>query len=129
MWGVAMRPVIVRDEDSLIAMLRGRRELLGFGQRELDDAIGWSDGYVAKTEAPERKFGRRVAWGLSRYLFWWLEALKLRLVLVDVATAETLAAGDGDEASLSEHRPKPRPAARCGVIRQETVSVTYAFNG
>ncbi len=128
MWGVAMRPIIVRDEDSLVAVLRGRRLEMGLGQRELDDAIGGSDGYVSKAEAPERKFGRRAVWGLSNFLFWWLDALGLRLVLMDRGDAEALVmTADGEPGAESHHRPYAARADRCGAAVRE--KLIYSFTG
>lgn len=122
-----MRPVIVRDEDSLVALLRGRRLEMGIGQRELDDAIGGSDGYVSKAEAPERKFGRRAVWGLSSFLFWWLDALGLRLVLMSRGDAEALVmTADGEDGAESLHRPYAARADRCGAAVRE--KLIYSFS-
>lgn len=87
---MSARPIIITDETRLIARLRGRRQALGISQQALDDSIGCAEGYVAKVEAPGRRYGRRVAWGLSGVLFWWLETLGLCLVLMDRREALSL---------------------------------------
>lgn len=125
---MSVRPVIIEDEWRLIALLRGRREALGIGQQELDDRLGFPEAYVAKAEASERSYGKRVIWGMSRFLFYWLEALGLRLVLMDAETAQRLAADDSLPAlTASTHRPYPARRDRCGVARETRVMRTFAF--
>lgn len=111
---MAVRPVIIRDEDGLCALLRSRRESLGISQQALDDKVGWADGYTAKVEAPGRAnrdtsgrgYGRRVIWGISHMLAYWLESLGLTLVVMDKAQAEALIAASIDP-EIGESGNKP----------------------
>lgn len=127
---MAVRPVMIVDEVQLVGILRGRREALGVSQGELDDRVGWADGYSAKLEAPDRKYGRRVAWGISAFLNWWLEALGLTLVLMDKEQAQALiAAADGTDLASSTHRAYPgRERCRPPVVRR-TLATRISFLG
>jgi hypothetical protein len=125
---VGVRPVIIRDEDTLVALLRGRRESLGIPQQALDDRIGWPDGYCAKVESPGRKYGRRVAWGISHLLGWWLESLGLALVVMDKAQAEALVAGsDGADMAGSTHNPYPGRTRRREIVQTRVLRFGVSF--
>lgn len=125
-----MRPVIFRDEDALVGLLRGRRQTLGVSQQELDDRIGCPDGYIAKLEAPHRTYGRRAAWGITQTLVWWLESLGLALVVMDKAAADALiAASDEAEVIPSQHlayahRQRDRP-----IQHRRVVTTRFIFPG
>lgn len=133
---MSVRPVIIRDEDGLVALLRGRRQALGVSQQALDDRIGWADGYTAKAEAPSRAamdrggrgYGRRVAWGFAASLNWWLESLGLTLVLMDRAQAEALiAASDAPDMEASVHQPYAGRGRKRDIVRRRILTTRYTF--
>lgn len=125
---MAVRPIIIRDEDTLVALLRGRREALGIPQQALDDRIGWPDGYAAKAESPGRKYGRRVAWGISNFLAYWLESLGLALVVMDKAQAEALvAASEGSDMAGSTHNPYPGRTRRREIVQTRVLRAGIIF--
>jgi hypothetical protein len=123
MWSLPMRPTPIASEEQLIALLRGRRVELGQTQADLDFCIGWSDGYSAKVEAPDRSYGRRAAWGIADSLKDWLQGLGLKLVLMDAVQADALAAASEEPpAAESSHSPYPgrlrdRPPVRRTIVR------------
>jgi len=126
--GMAVRPVQITSEGGLIGLLRGRRQLLGVSQQALDDRLGFPDGYVAKLEAPERSYGRRVAWGLSTFLFYWLEGLGLSLVIMDKAQAEALIAASTEPDMLeSGHTPYPGRNRRREVVQRTVLRSSISF--
>jgi len=133
---MAVRPVIIRDEDGFAALLRARRESLGVSQQALDDRIGWADGYTAKVEAPGRAnrdtsgrgYGRRVIWGISALLACWLESLGLVLVVMDKAQAERLIAASTDpEIGASVHRPYPGRNRVREVVQRRVLRFSFSF--
>lgn len=125
---MAVRPVIIRDEESLVGILRGRRLALGISQQDLDDRIGWPDFYCAKVEAPGRRYGKRVAWGLSAFLSFWLESLGLTLVLMDKAQADELIAGsDSPDMAESVHTPYPGRTRRREVVQRRVLRMSVSF--
>lgn len=125
---MAVKPVIIRNEDGLSALLRGRREALGIPQQALDDRIGWPDGYCAKVEAPHRGYGRRVAWGISHLLAYWLESLGLVLVVMDKAQADSLiAASEAPDMAESVHNPYPGRTRRREVVRRQVLRMSMSF--
>lgn len=127
---MAVRPVIVTTEDGMAALLRGRRESLGIAQQELDCRVGWPDGYCAKVEAPHRGYGRRVAWGISHLLAYWLEALGLALVVMDRAQAEALVAASTDpEIAPSGHTPYPGRNRRREIVRRTVLRTGISYPG
>lgn len=131
-WGVdmAVKPVIISDEGVLVGLLRGRRQALGISQGELDDRLGWPDGYSAKAEAPERKYGRRVAWGISSFLSYWLEGLGLSLVLMDKAEAEAMVASSRAEPiTESGHTPYAGRNRKREVHETRVLRMAYVFPG
>jgi hypothetical protein len=116
---VPFRPVEVRSEEQVVGLLRGRREAMGWTQPELDDRIGFPDGYSAKLEAPERGYGRRAVWGIAASLADWLEGLGLCLVIMDRASAKALIEASTDpEPALSEHQPYPGRQRDRELVRQ-----------
>jgi hypothetical protein len=98
---MAVRPTLIRNEDTLIGLLRGRRQALGMSQAEVDERIGWAPAYCSKAEAPHRRYGRRVFACLSNLLDEWLEGLGLALVLMTATKPLHFA-----------RRPKPPPLPR-----------------
>lgn len=125
---MAVRPAIIRDEESLIGILRGRRQALGISQQDLDDRIGWPDCYCAKAESPSRSYGRRVLWGLSAFLAYWLESLGLTLVVMDKVQAEALiAASEGSDMAESVHTPYPGRNRRREVVQRRVFRVGFSF--
>ena len=125
---MAVRPTIIRDEDSLVSLLRGRRIALGISQQSLDDRIGWPDAYCAKVEAPGRKYGKRVLWGLSAFLAYWLESLGLTLVVMDKAQAEALIAASIDaDMAESVHTPYPGRNRRREVVQRTVLRFGVSF--
>lgn len=135
---MAVRPTIIRDEDALAAVLRGRRQALGISQQALDDRIGWADGYCAKVEAPARAtsgggsrgYGRRVAWGMAQTLSWWLESLGLALVVMDKAQAEAMIAASNDDAiSPDSHQPYAGRDRRRDIVRRRILRLAISFPG
>lgn len=123
-----VRPVVIRDEDQLTALLRGRRIELRIPQQELDDRINWPDGYTAKVEAPHRKYGRRVAWGLSTFLSYWVESLGLALVLMDKSEADALVAASRDaEIAQAAHRPYAGRGRKREIVRRRVFRFGYSF--
>jgi hypothetical protein len=125
---MAVRPVIIRDEDALVALLRGRRQALGISQQELDDRVGWPDCYCAKVESPGRSFGKRVAWGVSVFLAYWLEALGLALVVMDKVQADALIAASTDPDMVeSVHQPYPGRTRRRELVQTRRLRFSYCF--
>lgn len=124
---MAVKPVVISDEAQLIGLLRGRREGMGLSQGEADDRIGWPDGYLAKVEAPDRKYGRRVFW-MSSFCNWWLEAMGLTLVLMETEQAQALIAGtDAPAIGTSEHRAYPHRDRARPVVTRRTVTTHLRF--
>ncbi len=123
-----VRPVLIRDEDQLVGLLRGRREALGLSQAELDDRIGWAPAYTSKVEAPHRRYGRRLFIFLTGLADELLEALGLGLVLMDRKDAIALCEGaDGpDMTDAKALAYAGRDRAR-GLISERRVRVTLAF--
>lgn len=135
---MAVRPTIIRSEEALAAVLRGRRIALGVSQQALDDRIGWADGYCAKVEAPgraghegkSRGYGRRVAWGIAQTLTWWLESLGLVLVVMDRAQAEAIIAASPDDAiEPSVHQPYAGRGRRRDIVQRRILRIGYSFPG
>jgi predicted amidohydrolase len=125
---MTVRPVIIRDEDSLVSLLRGRRQALGISQQELDDRIGWPEAYCAKVEAPGRKYGKRVLWGLSVFLAYWAESVGLAFVLMDKAQAEALIAASVDaDMAESVHTPYPGRNRRREVVQRRVLRYGISF--
>lgn len=125
------RPTTIRSEDQLTGLLRGRRQALGWTQPELDDRIGFPDGYSAKLEAPNRSYGRRAVWGIAASLADWLQGLGLVLVLMDAKSAEAMIQASTDpEPGTATHQPyagreRNRPLVR-RVIMRSTVIISEA---
>lgn len=133
---MAVRPAIITDERTLVALLRGRREALGISQQELDDRINWPDGYCAKTEAAgraqqeggSRGYGRRVAWGIATTLGWWLESLGLTLVLMDREQANALIAGsDAPDMVESVHQPYAGRSRKRDLVQRRVFRYSISF--
>ncbi len=125
---MAIRPVAIDDEAQLVALLRGRRLALNISQQSLDDRLGFPDAYVAKLEAPDRAYGRRVAWGLSKFLFFWLEGLGLSLVVMDKAQADALIAASTDPDMVeSVHQPYPGRTRRRELVQTRRLRFSYCF--
>ncbi|PZO04679.1 MAG: hypothetical protein DCF29_10105 [Alphaproteobacteria bacterium] len=98
-------PLVVHSRGQIVGALIARRHDLGLRGEDLDARIGWCDRYTGKVERPNRPEGRPSfkfdapcevmptgdirPTGLSDF---WLEALGVRLVLVDARTADTIGA-------------------------------------
>ena len=125
-----MRPVIISDENQLVGLLRGRRLDLGISQQSLDDRIGWPDAYCAKVESPQRTYGRRVAWGISTFLAFWLESLGLALVVMPKAQADALIAAS-DEAAIipSQHLAYGNRARERPIQHRRVLTTRFIFPG
>lgn len=124
---MAVRPEIICDDTQFVGLMRGRREGLGLTQGETDDRIGWPDGYLAKVEAPDRKYGRRVIW-IGAFCNWWLEAMGLALVLMDREQAEALIAGtDAPAIGASEHRAYANRDRARPVVTRRTLTTRVRF--
>lgn len=122
------KPVIVRNEQELASLLRGRREALGMPQDALDHRVGWAESYCAKVEAPNRRYGKRVLWGMSDLLNDWLEALGLALVIMPRADAEALIAScDAPDLTTATPRAYPGRKRKHGLARQDTISYDIVF--
>lgn len=127
---MGMRPVELTDERGLVNALRGRRESLDIRQQQFDDIVGWPDGYLAKLEAPERRYGRRVLWGLSAFLFYWLDGLGLTLLLVTKEQARAIInASEEPELVHSEPGIYPNRQRSREVIRDRRLRVGYSWRG
>lgn len=125
---MALKPVLVRDEDALVALLRSRREALGIPQQDLDCRIGWADGYTAKLESFGRSCGRRAAWGFTATLSWWLESLGLALVVMDKAQADALIADSTDpDIGQSVHQPYANRGRDRQLVQKRVVRFAYSF--
>lgn len=101
------QPLAVHSRGQIVDALVGRRHALGWSGEELDARAGWADRYGSKLERPNRPQGR-----VGFHFDWptevlpsgsiraagmadiWLEALGLRLVLLDEATAGAIGAVD-----------------------------------
>ena len=98
-------PLVVHARGDIAHVLAARREALGFTCEAFDGFVGWADRYCAKIEHGDRPQGRlglhfdfpsdftpgggvRCS-GMGQL---WLEALGVRLVLVDAATADAIGA-------------------------------------
>lgn len=122
-----VRPVLIRDEDQLIGLLRGRREAMGWSQAEIDDRIGWAAAYTSKVEAPHRRYGRRLFMFMTGLADEWLEALGLGLVLMDRKDAEALAGADVPAISDARAMAYAKRSRDGGVIHERRMRVTLAF--
>jgi hypothetical protein len=123
-----MKPVILKDDDHLVGLLRGERIRQDITQRELDERIGWEEGYCTKVEAPRRKYGKRVSTFFTSRLIWLLDALGLAIVLVDKRTAaEMVAASVDPEPDVSEHRPYPNRNGAGRVQRSRVYRLNVAM--
>lgn len=126
---MTVKPVMIEHEDTLVAMLRGRREALGWSQSRLDDRVAWADGYCSKVEAPHRKYGRRVIWGLMDTVSEWAQALGLCLVLMDRKQAELLIAQSTappiDEAHPQAYAGRDRDGG--GLVTNRTLRLSMTF--
>jgi hypothetical protein len=98
-------PLVVHERGEIVSALVERRHALNLRGEDLDEMAGWADRYTGKLEKPNRPSGRpsfhfdfpsevtpagairATAMGAV-----WLEALGLRLVLVDAATARAIGA-------------------------------------
>ena len=78
---------LIADYAGLVACLVARREALHWTQLELDAKAGWTDTYTSKLEsAVSGPQGRRAG---NEILRLWLQALGLRLQVVEVARPRT----------------------------------------
>jgi hypothetical protein len=125
---MSVRPVIVKSEDAVVAMLRGRREALGMSQAAHDQRIGWSDAYCSKVEAPHRSYGKRAIWGITAALADWVQGLDLCLVLMSRKDAEALVAQstapDMTEAHPQAYAGRSRDG---GLVTSRVVRLAYTF--
>ncbi len=98
-------PLVVHERGEIVSSLVARRHALGWRGEDLDEFAGWADRYTGKIEKPTRPQGRpafHFDWpsevtpaGTIRATAMgavWMEALGLRLVLVDAATAKAIGA-------------------------------------
>jgi len=86
---------VIRTYEELIAALRDRRKEMGISQIEMDERIGWPEGYTSKVESPMRDPSRgrgnfRVLGPKS--LPELLQALGLELVAVNRARGVVISA-------------------------------------
>lgn len=103
---------------------------MGLSQQEFDDLIGWPDGYLAKLEAPDRRYGKRIAWGFSQFLFYWLEALGLTLLLVTKEQAAAyIAESEDPEQAVAEALVYSGRKRTHEVVRRRHVRVGYVWRG
>lgn len=119
-------PLVVDDRGSIVSALIHRRHDLGWSGEDLDERAGWADRYGAKLEVPQRPAGKlgfhfdfpsevlpsgniRPS-GMASV---WLQALGLRLVLVDEATAQSIGA-------------VPAPPPSRALAYQSTVAPAHA---
>jgi len=125
---MAVRPVMIRNEDQFVQLMRGRRLALGLGQAELDDRIGWSPAYTSKVEAPHRRYGRRVFMFFTNLADEWLEGLGLALVLMDRREATKLCAESEatpiDQANVTHYPNRERDG---GLLQSRTVRLTMTY--
>jgi hypothetical protein len=128
---MGVRPTVIRNEDQLAQLLRGRRLALDISQAELDHRIGWPESYTAKVEAPARAgandgrrgYGRRVIWGLSMLLVNWADSLGLALVLMAREDAERFER-ESDEPPMDApvHTPYPNRARQTVIFRERVLT-------
>lgn len=101
----AFPPLVVHERGEIVSALVARRHALELRGEDLDERAGWADRYTGKLEQSTRPSGRpsfHFDWpcevnpaGVVRPTAMgavWLEALGLRLVLVDAATAKAIGA-------------------------------------
>lgn len=101
------QPLVVHDRGQLVDALISRRHACGMRGEDLDDRAGWADRLTAKLERPTAPSARAgfhfsvptemLPTGEVRVTGTgavWLQALGLRFVLVDEATAERIGAVD-----------------------------------
>lgn len=98
-------PLVVSSRGQIVGALISRRHDLGLTGEQMDARINWSDRYSGKIERPNRPEGRPsfrfdfpcevMPWGDIRptgLSDFWLDALGVRLVLVDARTADAIGA-------------------------------------
>lgn len=125
---MAVRPTLIRNEDTLIGLLRGRRQALGMSQAEVDERIGWAPAYCSKAEAPHRRYGRRVFACLSNLLDEWLEGLGLALVLMDRDEATELCASSEATAIAEAHAGAyPNRGREGGLLHSRSLRTVITF--
>lgn len=119
-----LAPLIVHSRGDIAGALIARRHALGWTGEDLDERAGWADRYAGKLERPLRRtgkagflfeFGTEVcpsgtlrASAMSQV---WCEALGVRLVLVDAATAAAIGAVPA---------PPPTPGERLSPVGGST---------
>lgn len=104
-------PLLVDDRSGITSALIDRRHALGLTGEDLDERVGWADRYTGKLEAPLTPSGKVgfhfthpvdvLPTGTIRssgMAACWMQALGLRLVLVDAATAERIGAKPAPDA-------------------------------
>lgn len=122
-------PLIVHSRGDITSSLIARRHAIGWTGERLDERAGWADRYGAKLEQnrrPSGKAGFLFSFGTevcpsgtlraSAMAEVWMEALGLRLVLVDNATAKAIGAVPA---------PAPVPGERLAAIGG-SVAATHA---
>lgn len=124
---MTVRPAIISSEDTLVGLLRGRRQAMSLSHAAFDERIGWAEGYTSKIEAPHRKYGKRALWGLTTALNDWLQGLGLALVLMDRNDAHRLCAEsqapEMTEACVQAYAGRRR--GEDGLVAEKRVRVTY----
>lgn len=123
-----VRPVLIRSEDQLVSLLRGRREALGLSHAVLDERIGWAGGYASKVEAPHRRYGKRLFIFLTGLADELLQGLGLGLVLMDRRDAEAICQGsDAPDMSAAEATVYAGRQRAAGVIAEKRVRLGLVF--
>lgn len=106
MSGVArFRPVLISDRNELADTMSARRDELGITGEHLDHIAGFQERYCAKLELPDAPWGRGsltvsppslTKWGgdvkMTSMGAIWLDALGLKLVLMDGELAQAIGA-------------------------------------
>lgn len=125
---MAMRPVMVRTEDQLVGLLRGRRVDAGLSHAQLDDRIGWADGYASKVEAPHRRYGRRLFMFFTDLADELLQGLGLALVLMDRDEATQLcAASEATAIAELQAGAYANRARDGGLLRERRLRTVLTF--
>jgi hypothetical protein len=122
------RPVLIRREEPLVALLRGRREALGLSHAVLDETIGWASGYASKVEAPHRRYGKRLFIFLTGLADELLQGLGLGLVLMDRRDAEALCRdGEAPDMTAAQAAVYPKRQRKSGLMVERRVRIGLVF--
>lgn len=103
-------PVSVMGTQDFCDALKRRREAMGISGEALDDVVGLARGHAVKVENGIMPWGK-AAFNMTATASWIIQALGLRLVLMDERDAKRLLPGPEIGARVSLYRPRSGEAA------------------